>query len=345
MAQSSTPSAQQTSPKAPAGGLAPGAPPLQLQSLPPDEHTLTPAEQAQVQREQAYRTALRVAKLTARWGPAMSTPGVSITLVQTARTKTPSGATQFTYQIAGSGFRAGEKLNLVRWPLGGPMNTEMGGLVLNAKGIAVCGASANPAPAPPAEGRTIAPAPSLSAAPVPQTASAPVAEAPSCADTMKLNQPVEIQTSAAPGEPIRVALIGEDRSNGAATQTVPFPIANTDKSCSLQVLLGLKNADMVILEGQGFPPNSSLKIETSTNNQRRTLTAQTDAGGHMAMVILPAVPGQTTGTITVRYAGALTRPSAATPATPAGTATPAATDAGCAPAVTFPWGPGSYKRE
>lgn len=356
MAQTSAPApapSQQKPPQTQQGGLAPGAPPLQLQSLPPEQHTLTPAEQEQIKRAQAYQTALRIANLTARWGPAMSTPGVSVTLVQTARAKTASGATQFTYQVAGTGFRTGEKLNLVRWPLGEGVNAEMSGLVLNPQGIAICGA---PAPAKASSGSTPpsqAPTPNfnLSSAPQPGSAAPLPAEAPSCGKTMKPNQAVEIQATAAAGEAIRVALIGEDRSNGAAAQTVPFPLADTDKSCSLQVLLGMKDADMVVVQGSGLPPSSTVKIETTTGGKTRVLNAKTDPAGHMAMVVLPGVGGQTAGITTVRYAGVIAPASAAATADkPAATATaataaPATTDAGCAPAVSFHWGPASYKAE
>ncbi|MGB6130185.1 MAG: hypothetical protein WBG54_00250 [Acidobacteriaceae bacterium] len=139
----------------PQGGLAPGAPPLQLQDLPPDEHTPTPAEAAEQQRQRAYENALRLAALEARWGPQISTPGVAIALAETGRAKTPEGATELTYKITGSGFRPGEHLSLVRWNLGEPMKTLMGDIVLNAGGQAVC---ASPSPTPSA-------APSAPAAP------------------------------------------------------------------------------------------------------------------------------------------------------------------------------------
>lgn len=349
VAQSSAPASQPTSPKAPpTGGLAPGAPPLQLRSLPPEEHTLTPAEKAQVQRAQAYRAAVHIAALTARWGPEMSTPGVSATLVQVSRTKTPAGATEFTYQIAGTGFRSGEKLDLVRWPLGGGIQSIMSGLVLNSQGIAVCGTSATAKP-----GATAAPAAGLSSAPAPQagTSTPPADQAPSCSQTLRLNQPVQFQTAAAPGEAVRAALIGEDHSNGAATQAIPFPIADTEKGCYLQVLLGMKDADMVVLEGNGLPSNAIVKIDKLSGNQTQILKSRTDPAGHMAMLVLPSVPGQTSGTTTLRYVGVDT-PAAPTPqagkapaANGASQSSPAPATPACSPAVSFHWGPGSYKPE
>lgn len=346
VAQSTTPAApstQQTAPNTPAGGLAPGAPPLQLQSLAPEEHTMTPAERAQVKRERDYRMAIRIATMQARWGAAMSTPGVSISLVETERTKSASGTTQFAYEINGTGFRAGEKLNLVRWSLGGSVKVEMGGLVLNPHGVAVCGdtaAAAKAAPGPAASAEANAPAGGLSTAPAPQMGSSPPpppAGPPSCAETLKPNQPVEIETTAAPGEAIRVALVGEDRSNGAATQAVPFPIVDTDKSCSLQVLLGMKDGDMVVVEGTGFPRNAEVKLETTTGGKTHEIDSKTNPDGQMALAVLPWLGGETGGTTTVRYVGRVTTPGAA--------ATTATADSSCAPAVSFHWGPGTYKPE
>ncbi|MGA7887365.1 MAG: hypothetical protein WCA44_16615 [Acidobacteriaceae bacterium] len=349
IAQTTTPApstTQQNPQQNPQGGLAPGAPPLQLQNLPAEEHTLTPAEQAQIQRRQAYQAALRIANLTARWGPAMSTPGVALSLVEAGRTKTAAGATQVTYRISGSGFRAGERLNLVRWPLGESVKPVMSGLILNAQGIAVCGGPASPQAPPTSTAQPDTPGAGLHPAPSSQADSGPLP--PGCADTMQANQPVEIQATAAPGEAIRVALIGEDHSNGAAAQAVPFPIVNTDKSCSLQVLLGMKDADMVVVEGAGLPPNSAIKLETTTGTQTRILNAKTDGTGKMALAVLPAVTGQTAGTTTVRYAGLVAPPAApATSAAPTVTApaTPPASpsEGACAPAVSFPWGASSYK--
>jgi hypothetical protein len=327
--------------------MEPGAPPLQLENLPPQGHTLTPAEQAQVQRDRVYRQALRVATLEARWGPAMSTPGVSISLVETGRAKTASGHTLLTWRISGAGFRAGEKLTLVRWPLSEALKTVMGGLVLNAQGIAVCGAAppakfaAAPAPAPAAN--VEAPASGLSAAPTPQIGSSPpppAAGPPSCADTMQPNQPVRIQATVAPGEAVRVALVGEDRGNRAFTEAVPFPIADTDKGCRLQVLLGLKDADLVVVQGTGFPPNSEVKIiQADTGGKTYTLKSQTNSDGHLAIALMPGITGQPAGGTTIRYAGVVQPPSLTAPAAPQ------APDSACAPAVSFRWGQGTYKPE
>jgi hypothetical protein len=278
--------------------------------------------------------AMRVASMQAHWGPAMSTPGMSAALVEIGRTKAPDGATQITYQLTGSGFRPGEKLELLRWPLDSRTEAVMGGLLLNPKGVVVCGSSeAVPGSRPNATAQTPPTGSGATPNPNPQTPPAP----PSCTLTMKPNQPVEIQTAAAPAEAIRVALVGEDHRNGAAVAAVPFPIVNQDKGCKLQVLLGTKNAAMVLLEGSGFPPNSSLKLDTTTSGDTRTVTAKTNPDGNLAVAVLSGTQGQDAGDTTVRYAGILHNPSLQT------SATPPPADPDCAPSVTFPWGKGSYK--
>lgn len=342
------PAPQQAPAKAPTGGLEPGAPPLQLQSLTPEPHTLTPAEEARLKQERAYQQAIRVATLEARWGLTMSTPGVSASLVEVGHTKLPSGETMLTYQITGTGFRTGEKLSLIDWPLGEGMKAVMGDIVINAKGTAVCGVAAAPASsptktageAPSAAGATTSSSapPSLSA-PAPQMGSAAPAKkatTPSCGETMQLNQPVEIRTTAGAAQAIRVALVGEDHSNGAATEAVPYPIEDTDQGCSLEVLRVMKNADLVVVQGSGFPVKSTVRVDTLTNGRTNMLEAHTDAAGRMALAILPARQGKPSGTTTVSYVGMVHAPSLKAPTEPA------APDPSCRPMVTFPWGQGAY---
>ncbi|HTX41887.1 MAG TPA: hypothetical protein VMD25_08680 [Acidobacteriaceae bacterium] len=330
--QQAAPPSQTNSQQAPQGGLAPGAAPLHLQDLPPDDHTPTPAEVAEEQRQRALQNALRVAALEARWGPQISTPGVAIALVETGRTKTPDGATQITWQITGSGFRPGEHLSLVRWNLGEPMRTLMGDIVLDSSGHAVCAAPAQPA----APNAPAAPAPAAaSAAPGGTAPAKPAAPLPPpCTQTMKADQPVTIQAVAAPGEAIRVALIGADRSNGAATSVVPYPIVNADKGCSLQAILAMKDASLDIIQGNGFPPSSTVKVETTTAGQTQTLNSKTDPNGRMVFAVLPAEHGGTSGETTVRYVGILHTPGEPPAAKP---------DPACAPVVTIHWGEGTYK--
>ncbi len=322
-AQQAGPPSQQSQPAAPAQSQPSPTPPLQLQNLPPDSHTLTPAEQEQERQQQAIQMALRLASIQAQWGPPMSTPGLSVALVEASRTKNAEGATDIAYHVTGAGFTPGDHLTLIRWPLNAESHALMSGLILDPNGVAMC------PPPPPAN------APS---APTPEGAPA-TPKGPACNTVMQPNQPVEIHATAAPGEPVRVALLDDDRHRGAAVTTVPFPIANQSESCRLQIILGVKDATMVLVEGTGFPPSTSLKLESISGAQSRTLHPRTTAEGRFVLADLPGIKDQATGDTTVRFAGVTHYPSLED------SKNPPVPDPTCTPAVTFHWGTGAYKPE
>jgi len=351
LAQSSPPSTQQNSTPAPSAPAPATQPKLQLQDLPPDPHTPTTAELEQEHQQQVLQGAMRLASVEAHWGPEMDSPGVSLAVSEVKRTKTPEGATQITYQLIGSGFGPGDKLMLVRWPLNSEAHTVMGGLNVDAKGVVVCGAAAPAQSALPAEALaqarvSLATAPATGQsggvnAPAPNAGAAPPAPAlpPDCSATMQPHQPVEIQAIAAPGEAVRVAMLTMDRKRGAAASTIPFPLANTDKGCRLEVILGMKNAALVLIDGTGFPANSALTLDAITGDTTRPLNLKTSAEGRIIFPLLAGAKGQTSGETTIRFAGVnraptLNMPTEAAPPAPA-----------CAPSVTYHWGEGSYKAE
>uniref|UniRef100_A0A372IPK6 Uncharacterized protein n=1 Tax=Paracidobacterium acidisoli TaxID=2303751 RepID=A0A372IPK6_9BACT len=270
---------------------APATPPLRLENLPPEPHTPTPEEQAEMQRQRQVAAINRIATMQAHWGVAMSTPGVSLSMKEVGRTKTPQG-TELTYRVSAIGFTAGEKLAFMRWPLDGNIETTMDNLTVSPSGEAICG------PAPTA------------------------ADPTSCTKTMEASQPLEVKATVAPGEAIRIALIDADQKRGAATSVVPFPIAGADKGCKIELLLGLKNAGLVLIEGEGFPPNASLALNTSSFGEKSALNAKTDPGGHLIVAMMPGVKGHASGATTVSYQGTA-----------------------CSPSLTFPWGADSYKAQ
>lgn len=293
----------------------------QLQDLPPDSHTLTPAEQAQERDQQALAAALRLASLQAHWGAEMSTPGLSMSLVESGRTKTADGATQISYHITASGFTPGDSLSLIRWPLNEQAHKVMSDLALTTDGALICaGPQTNPTPT----------APSAAKAPSGPTA-------PSCTTTMKPHDPVVIEATVAQGEAIRVAVVDDDRSRGAATSVVPFPLAGENQGCKLSIILGLQDASMVLVEGTGFPPNTPLKLESITGSNTRTLSPRTNADGRLVVVDLPQSKGAASGTTTVRFAGVTHFP------TLEDSKNPSQPDPACSPSVTYAWGKGTYK--
>jgi hypothetical protein len=314
----------------------------QLQDLPPDPHTPSAAEQEQQHQQAVLNAAMRLASMQAHWGPDMSSPGLSIALAEVGRTKTAQG-TSITYQITGSGFAPDQKLMLVRWPLNAEAHSVMSGIVFDAKGIAICGETA-PVPSPATLDPSLeapVPASALSAAPAPNGANAAPESSlpPSCGITMKPQQPIEIQTTAASAEAIRVAIMAGDRKHGAAVSVVPFPISSTDKGCKLDVILSMKDAAMVLIEGTGFPPNTPLKLSASTGADTRELHPRTNAEGRIVVPLLTGAKGQTTGETTVKFAGLNRQPTLDT------AKEAAQPDLNCAPAVSFHWGEGTYKTE
>jgi hypothetical protein len=156
---------------------------------------------------------------------------------------------------------------------------------------------------------------------------------------MQQNQPVEIQTTAAPGEAIRLAFMSTDRKRIAAVSTIPFPVANSDKGCRLQVILGVKDGSLVLIDGTGFPPNTPLKLDAVTGGTTRPLHPRTNAEGRILVPLLVGTKGQTSGDTTVRFAGLNKQPTLDT------SKEAAQPDPDCAPAVSFHWGEGSYKAE
>lgn len=296
------------------------AKPLQLQNLPPDSHTLTPEEQAKLKQQQAIQAVQQLASLQARWGTPMSTPGLSAALVEAGRTKAADGGTEISYHVTGTGFTPGDSLSLIQWPLNTQAKTTMSGITLDPNGTVICPEKPLP-PVPTLPGQT-----------------RPAAKGPDCKTVMQAGQPVTVTATAAKGEPVRVALVDDDRQKGAATTTVPFPLAGEDKGCRLQVMLGLKDASMVLIEATGFPPNSTLNLEMSSGGNTRQIHSPTTAEGRTVVVDLPGRQGQESGTATVRFTGIEHVPSLAEAKAPP-------PDPQCAPAVTFPWGKDSYKVE
>jgi hypothetical protein len=264
------------------------APPLQLHDLPPDPHTPTPEEQAEqaAARQRAQIQQLAIAQNN--WGPKSSTPGMSLTLKEVSRTQTPNG-TQVTYHITGVGFTPDMKLTLLRWPLNAGVTTVMDGIIVDSKGTAVCEGAATG----------------------------------SCSKTMKANDPVEITTTAAKGEAVRVALVAADKKHGAAVSAVPFPVEATDKGCRLDMTLGTKNAEMVLISGEGFKNNDpTFSAGSETFGEKRPLNAGPSAEGRFTVAMTPWVANHDNGD-TVVYAQSST----------------------CTTTISFHWGKDTYKVE
>jgi hypothetical protein len=307
--------AQQSTPAQPSG-----TPQLELRDLPPDPHTLTPEEQAEQKARQMRMELTRIATAQASWGPPISAKGMSLDMKETARTKTPTG-TQITYQLTGKGFTPDMQLTLIRWALNQPVTKIMSGIAINADGTAVCAAAAT-RPATPASA-TSSPASATSAASPTTTAPPPDPNpAPSCAKTITPGTPITITTTAAKGEAIRLGLVTPDRKHGAAVSLVPFPIEGQDKGCKLSVILGSKDAELVLVKGEGFQKDATYTLGTESYGEKHPLSATINPQGHFVAAITPWVHPHDSGDTVVYYQSST-----------------------CSPTVSLHWGKDTYKPE
>jgi len=284
-------------------------PPLQLHDLAPADHTPTPQELEQQKTERMRMALTNLARAQANWGPPDSAKGMSLALKETGRKKNAAGATEITYQITGTGFTPDMQLTLLRWPLNENVARVMSGIVVNAEGTAVCGVPA-PGPAAPTTAAGAAAA---------KTASA---EIPPCIRTMKPGTPITITTTAAKGEPIRVALVAADNKHGAAVTVVPFPIEGVDRGCKLSVVLSSKNADLVLIEGEGFHQDPTYTIGTESYGEKHPLKVTVNGQGRFIGALTPWLPNHNDGDTVVYYQSST-----------------------CTPTATFHWGKDSYKPE
>jgi hypothetical protein len=281
--QTASTTAQNPTP-APAHTTQAAPPPLRLESLPPEPKALTPAQQKALQAKQLLTEINDLARNQANWGPAMSTPGASLTLTDKGHKSIPEG-TQVTFILHATGFQPGEAISLLRWPLGQNVQRVATGLTVDGNGQVIC----------------------------------PEISQGDCLSSMQPGDPVHVDDVAARGEPLRVALVSANGKKRAESTVIPFPIESTNNGCKLEVILGVKNAEMVLLEGIGFPKSSKVELHIVSFGQDHPVTATTSAGGGLIVADLPAVAGHTSGTTTVSYHGS-----------------------NCSPSVSFPWGLNSY---
>lgn len=259
-------------------------PALHLESLPPLRHALTPAQQRALEAKRVLTAINHLALSQANWGPASSTPGYSLAVIDKGHKSTPEG-TQVTFSLHAKGFQPGDSITLLRWPLDSPVKKIVSGLTVDATGQVIC----------------------------------PEISQGDCLASMQPGDPVHVKDVAAQGEPLRLALVSANGKKRAETTIVPFPLVASSNTCKLEVLLGTKNAALVLLEGAGFPPKTKVELHIVTYGKDHPMTTTTTAHGGLIVAVLPAITGHTSGTTTVSYKGS-----------------------SCSPSISFPWGKGSY---
>jgi hypothetical protein len=230
----------------------------------------------------------QLVKLDRAWGPEMTTPGMMLTLVEKERS-----SAGVTYNLKTVGAPAGKLFALLTWTLGDRAPKKlMFGASVGANGLVVCGNLEGP-----------------------------------CADSQP-GDAVALRFETEPGEPVRVALMAQDNSAKLLAEEMPLPLVTKQGSCTLRGVLLARNAEVVLVEGTGFPPGAMMTVTSVSDGETRTDMKRTDADGYFLMANLPRVAGEDSGEMR------MTVKSTA-----------------CSPTLTVPWGqmqiaqgPGSGKK-
>ncbi len=132
---------------------------------------------------------------------------------------------------------------------------------------------------------------------------------------MANGKPVEVSVTPLPGEPLRLGLVSADRAAMAFAEMSPIPIQAEDRGCTLQATLLTPGAEMLLIEGSGFPPNAEYTTESNSEGERQAGRNKAGPDGKFSFAVLPYKEGLAKGTIVI------------------GVKVPQ-----CSPSITVPWG-------
>jgi len=236
---------------------------------------------AQASDDEVEAQLAKTAMATIQWEKA-STPGMKAD-VQLIKKGNVNGKSVVQYRFKISGAPHNQPYTLMMWPITMPDPAiMMDGLAIAADGSVGC----------------------------------PPGSAKSCAQHIK---GAELQLSYAPGigEIYRHALISDDKKSRIFFSFVPFPIVETDKSCSLEVVELKPGFGLVIIRGKGFQPGENVPLHMQSYQDIHDATVKADVQGQFQAEYTPFVKARTTGVSDV-----------------------SATGQRCAPKISFNWGAG-----
>jgi hypothetical protein len=223
-------------------------------------------------------------KTLLNWGPKMNSSGVDMELRKTGEGQS-DGGTFVSYQLRAHGVKDHQTYSLVTWEIQDwQPKVAMNGITFDNSGRAICAGQPG-----------------------------------TCGTQKNPNDPIELVVYARSGEPKRFALISEDGKQKAVALVVPFPIESSDRGCSLSAMLGLPDAELVVLQAKGFKANAELRVSIVSEGQSDGLTAKADSQGEYDQIILPLAKGSKTGTTKVSVVSD-----------------------SCSPTLSFGWEPGSH---
>jgi hypothetical protein len=141
-------------------------------------------------------------------------------------------------------------------------------------------------------------------------------------DTVAEDAEYDLGVQAADGEPLRFILLNSENKKVFAVGTlVPFPIESIDKGCKLSALLATPDGEAILIEGDGFQPNSQVLLQSDSAGERHDSQKPVDATGRVQFVDLPYVAGKDAGILNSTIS-----------------------TKNCTVSIDIPWGKGTYHR-
>jgi len=134
------------------------------------------------------------------------------------------------------------------------------------------------------------------------------------------DDPINIKTTAVPGEMKRIAVVSEDGKIVAFADAVPFPIEASDKGCKLSVVRMSALAHTSIARAIGLKPNQALTVTTRYGDEGTTTKPHAGPNGTWQEIVAAQGTKQ-----------------------PSGKALISVSDGTCKVSVTFDYGLGSNK--
>jgi hypothetical protein len=209
------------------------------------------------------------------WGPKASSPNTRLTIKESAR----SGQL-IQFRLYAEGVPKDAIYTVVTWPVTqkGP-SQSLAGVTLDESGVAIC------------------------------------AGRPGTCGGDKPNDPIDFTVQPVPGEPLRLGLVSEDGATKVFAKVVPIPLRGEDRGCAVEGVLLTPGAELVLIEGSGFPANGDLQMDSDSKGERHGEKKKADADGRYVSAMLPHKKGATGGILKVTLKSA-----------------------GCSPSIKVPWG-------
>lgn len=126
---------------------------------------------------------------------------------------------------------------------------------------------------------------------------------------MTSGSPLDLGVVAAKGEPKRFSLVSDDGQSKVFFYVTPFPVRGANRGCTVEETLLLQHAEAVLIQGSGFPPNSTIHVRASSEKELQESDLKADDSGDVSTVFLPFVKGKTDGTGTVTLSSQTCSPS------------------------------------